>query len=80
MKTAKNHVRTRAQHKYTFEAWPPGTDGASYPIQLPEHVSAWAEDPETALHIAARDVPDGWLIYAVGHVRSQCEPPHPGIR
>jgi hypothetical protein len=67
-------------HKYTFEVWPPDTNGASYPIQLPEHVSAWAATPEAALKKASVQVPDGWLIIHVGHVRSQCEPPHPGIQ
>jgi hypothetical protein len=67
-------------HKYGFELWPPNPDGHSYPLQLPDHVSAWAATLEEALKIASREVQPGWLLIPTSHVRSQCDPPHPGIR
>lgn len=72
--------RKPAIHKFSFEIWPPNPDGASYPIRLPDSVSAWAPDIETALKIAARDVPDGWTIGYRYHHRGVCEPAHPGMQ
>ena len=66
----RNRYRTRALHKFTFEVRPDTTD-----LESPGHVSAWAVDVETALRIASRDVPDGWLIRPAGHARGEFQVP-----
>jgi hypothetical protein len=68
-------------HKFTFEIWPPNaTASVGSAITVPEHVSRWGRSPAEALAAVKADRQDnGQNIVLSGHVRSQCDPPHPGI-
>jgi hypothetical protein len=63
-------------HKFTFEIWPANATERT----LPEHVSRWGRSPDETLAAVKADRQDnGQTIVLSGHVRSQCDPPHPGI-
>jgi hypothetical protein len=67
-----------AEHRFVFEAWPPGATDHTVPGRTGEH---WAATPKAARAAAAAELAatsPGWTVGAGIHNRGQCHPPHPG--